>query len=100
MIISNKQVQTVLQSHNIYNNVRPVPLLEKTSSKKADLLVLSNRAQELNLIREQTLKSPEVRTDRVNELKKLIQDGRYDVPGTEVAQKMIDRSLVDELAGR
>ena len=99
MIISNSQVQTVLKA-NYTNYQKRAQVFEKAPLNKADVLVLSNRAKELGIAKEQVLKSPEVRADRINELKKLIQDGNYNVSGTEIAQKMINRSLVDELAGR
>ena len=100
MIISNKQVQTVLQLNQCYNYAKQPVVQEKQALKRGDVLVLSNRVQELNLIKEQVLKSPDVRADKVNELKQLIHNGTYNVSGSDIAQKMIERSLVDELAGR
>ncbi|TCL64805.1 FlgM family anti-sigma-28 factor [Hydrogenispora ethanolica] len=100
MIISNKQVQTVLQLNSCYHYSRRIAFADNSSMPRADVLLLSNKVQELNLIKEQVLKSPDIRADKVSELKELIQDGRYHVTGDEIAQKMINRSLVDELAGR
>ncbi len=100
MIISNKQVQTVLHLNQCYNYAKQPVAQEKPALKRGDVLVLSNRVQELNLIKEQVLKSPDVRADKVNELKQLVQNGAYNVSGSDIAQKMIERSLVDELAGR
>ena len=101
MIISNKQVQSILamdqvtgpkKKGNVVNNSNPV--------NKADSLVLSDRAQGLQFATEQVLKSPEVRAEKITELKKQIQDGTYHVSSSDIAQKMVGRSLVDEIAGR
>ena len=100
MIISNSQVQTVLKLNGLNNYQKRTQSYEKVPLNKADVLVLSNRAKELGVAKEQVLKSPDVRADRETNLKNLIQDGNYQISGTEIAQKMINRSLVDELAGR
>lgn len=100
MIISNKQVQNILQLERINSLKKKEPLKETTVVSKNDSLVLSGRAQELNFAKEQVLKSPAVRADKIHELKKQIEEGNYQVSGDEVAAKMIGRSLVDELTGR
>lgn len=100
MIISNKQVQNILQLERINSLKKKESLKETTVVGKNDSLVLSGRAQELNFAKEQVLKSPAVRADKIRELKKQIEEGNYQVSGDEVAAKMIGRSLVDELTGR
>lgn len=97
MIISTSQVQTVLKLQRAYKNNCKV---ETVSTPKADSLQLSNRAQEMKMAKEMVLKSPDLRADKVNELKKQIQAGKYQVSSEEIASKMVDRSLVDELARR
>ncbi len=100
MIISNKQVQNILQLERINSLKKKAALKETASAGKNDSLVLSGRAQELNFAKEQVLKSPEVRADKILELKKQIEEGNYQVTGNDIAAKMIGRSLVDELTGR
>lgn len=100
MIISNKQVQNILKLERINSLKKKEPLKEAAAVSKNDSLVLSGRAQELNFAKEQVLKSPEVRADKIRELKKQIEEGNYQVSWDEVAEKMIGRSLVDELTGR
>ncbi len=100
MIISNKQVQSILQLNNV-NEVKKKGYGVNTAPvNKSDSLVLSDHAQGLQFAKEQVLKSPEVRAEIISELKKRIQEGNYQVSGTDIAQKLISRSLVDELAGR
>mgnify|MGYP000853779822 CR=1 FL=1 len=100
MIISNKQVQNILQLERINSLKKKDALKETTAVSKNDSLVLSGRAQELNFAKEQVLKSPAVRADKIRELKSKIEAGKYQVSGEEVAAKLIGRSLVDELTGR
>ncbi len=100
MIISNKQVQNILQLERIDSLKKKTAVDGINATGKSDSLVLSGRAQELNFAKEQVLKSPEVRADKIRELKRKIEEGNYQVSGDEVATKIIGRSLVDELTGR
>ncbi|NLW47347.1 MAG: flagellar biosynthesis anti-sigma factor FlgM [Firmicutes bacterium] len=100
MIISNKQVQNILQLERLNSLKKKTALKESAASGKNDSLVLSGQAQVLNFAKEQVLKSPEVRADKILELKKQIELGNYQVSGNDIASKIIGRSLVDELTGR
>jgi negative regulator of flagellin synthesis FlgM len=100
MIISNKQVQSILQLNQLTEPKKKTGTTNTSSTSKEDTLVLSDHAQGLNFAKEQVLKSPEVRAERITELKKQIQDGTYQVSSSDIAQKMVGRSLVDEIAGR
>lgn len=100
MIISNKQLQSILQLNQITGTRKRSDYPDPASVNKSDSLVLSSKAQELQFVKEQVLKSPEIRAERISELKKRIQEGIYQVPSQDIALKMISRSLVDEIAGR
>jgi negative regulator of flagellin synthesis FlgM len=101
MIISNKQVQSILSLNQVTGAKKKANAVDNSASvSKPDSLVLSERAQGLQFATEQVLKSPEVRAERITELKKQIQDGTYQVSSSDIAQKMVGRSLVDEIAGR
>lgn len=99
MIISSSQVQNILKLQ--MNAYRQSGLqVEEVSASKGDTLVLSNTAQDMKLAGEVILKSPDVRADKVNKLKSQIAAGDYQISSSEIASKLVDRSLVDELAGR
>ena len=100
MIISNKQIQSILQLDRVSAPRKKAAPSETQSVKRSDSLVLSERAQELNFVKEQVLKSPDVRADKISELKNQIQEGSYQISSDDIAQKIIERSLADELAGR
>jgi negative regulator of flagellin synthesis FlgM len=98
MIISSQQVQNVMK---LQQNSQ----LKKKAGRiahelKPDKLELSNYAQEIQRTTDLVLKSPNIRADKIDELKKQIQAGDYHRTGAEIASKMVDRSLVDEFAGR
>lgn len=107
MIISDSQVQSILKwqaaayhqglgrqadSGTVIND-------RKTLAPK-DSLELSDRAREMGTIREKVLKSSENRADKINELKIQVRTGKYQVPARDIATKMMNRSLADELARR
>lgn len=107
MIISNSQVQCILkwqatayqQGLGTKTGSGSQINASKLSTLK-DSLELSGRAREMGSVKEKVLKSSEARADKINELKFQVQTGKYQVPAAEIATKMINRSLADELARR
>jgi flagellar biosynthesis anti-sigma factor FlgM len=98
MIVSSQQVQNAIKVQRHSQPKRKVSRID--SGLKPDKLELSNHAQELRRTTDLVLKSPDVRADKIDKLKKQIQAGGYHRTGAEIASKMVDRSLVDEFAGR
>lgn len=91
MIISNRQVHQVLESFGKRKSnkdkkqkAHPLPNKENNPIEAARIVIGS---------------SPEVREDRVKELRESISNDRYDRSGEEIADKMISRSLVDSILG-
>lgn len=66
-----------------------------SSSQGVDRVDLSSRSKELKKIEEVLASTPEVRTERVEALKKLIEEGRYEVDPTSLAEKMIREGLFE-----
>ena len=62
----------------------------------ADRVELSGAAKALQQARQLLAASPEVRLEKVTELKGLIQQGGYNVRGEAVAAKMIEQGLFDQ----
>jgi flagellar biosynthesis anti-sigma factor FlgM len=98
MIVSGQQVQKILKTQQTAPSKNKVGRVNFET--KVDKLELSSRAQELKKTNDFVLKSPDIRADKINELKKLINAGAYHRSGAEIAEKMVDRSLADEFAGR
>lgn len=59
--------------------------------KEKDSLAISDVAKELQIAKKAIKNTPDIRYDKVNDIKKRIQSGTYNVTAKEVADKMIDR---------
>ena len=105
MIISHNQVEAVL---NLYkatslsdtkNKVRDKESPKPTGGcvGKPDQITLSDEFLEYRIAREALSRVPEVREQKVAEIKKMIQEGNYIIDGTKVAEKIVERHIVDRL---
>lgn len=97
MIISNQQVQSILKHYGVSGGRKTAYSNPVAPSNRQDKLELSPQAQEMTAIRQKIAALPDVRQSRVDELKAEIQSGNYQVDSMAVAQKMLERSLVDEI---
>jgi negative regulator of flagellin synthesis FlgM len=99
MIISGKQVQSVLQTYADQNKVLKNKS-EKTEfipRQKQDEVILSTGAQEFGQILQNLKDISDVREDKVQELSAQVANGTYHVEAKDIADKMIGRALVDSL---
>ncbi len=72
-----------------------VPQSPETTSQQTDKVDLSDQSKEMKKIYNVQQMAPDIRTDRVNEVKKLIEENRYQVDSKAVADKMIKESIFD-----
>ena len=63
-----------------------------------DRLELSTDTRKIESYQKIAQEAPEVRTERVNELKEKVDTQTYDIKAEEVAESLITGSIVDELA--
>ena len=68
---------------------------QKTQSPQTDRVDLSDQSKEMKKIYAAQQMAPDIRTDRVNEVKKLIEENRYQVDSKTVAEKMIQESIFE-----
>jgi negative regulator of flagellin synthesis FlgM len=59
---------------------------------------LSTKARDIQQLRDAVNQLPDVREDKVRELKDKVDKGAYDVNGQKIAEKMVSESLLDILA--
>jgi len=64
---------------------------------KADTVVLSDAAKRIQEAQSQIQAIPDVRTDKVADLKARIENGTYEIKSEEIAEKMIRESLIGDL---
>lgn len=68
----------------------------KESSGQDAIVQLSSASKEVQRIRDVIASEPDVRADKVAELKERIQSGQYEIDHDAVAEKMVDE-LIDKL---
>lgn len=97
MIISNKQIQSVLkvysEQNNAAKNVKPV---KAQPIQGADQVILSSGVQEFGHVLQRAVAMSDVRPEKVKELSKKIQDGTYQVDSRRIAEKMIGRTIANK----
>ena len=67
----------------------------ETTSQQTDKVDLSDQSKEMKKIYTAQQMAPDIRTDRVNEVKQLIDQNRYQVDSNAVAEKMIRESIFE-----
>jgi len=70
---------------------------ETARASKGDGVELSREAQQVKALRDKVSQAPEVRQERIEELRKQIQAGTYRPDGKEIAAKMLKARVFDEL---
>ncbi len=66
----------------------------KNQESLVDKVELSIQSQEIKKLNDALEMTPDVRADRVAELKKLVRENRYQVDSEALAEKMIDQSII------
>ncbi len=74
---------------------QPGPQEMKKQESLVDKVELSDRSREMQKINDVLETTPDVRAERVAELKKAVQEGRYQVDSEAVADKMVNESIID-----
>ena len=87
---STQRQSSVRVVGNLKQRSAPQPAVEMM--ERADPVGLSERAQELARAQQAVDAAPDVRSDKVAELKKRIEEGAYDVPAELLADKMLETS--------
>lgn len=67
----------------------------KDPSSSSDRVELSVQSKELQKIHDLLQKTPDVRSERVSNLKESIQEGRYQVDSEGLARKMIKEGILE-----
>ncbi len=103
MKISQKQIQDLLKT---YSQRAPEKVGSETTSKNreavkengpVDKVTVSDQAREARKVKEVISKLPEVRTDKVEELKKQVAEGAYKPKSEDIAEKLLGRILGDRV---
>jgi len=87
-------VPKVTEIYNRQNKVGKISKTYPTASKK-DVAAISNEAKDFQLAMKSVREVPDIRQDKVKELKKRYESGNYNVSGREIAESII-RSVFDK----
>ena len=86
------------------NNINDKLKAENTSEKaeknvaKTDTVNISDAAKEIQEVRKELDNIPDVRADKVEQLKNQIENGTYEIKSEEIAEKMLKDSLLNDLS--
>ncbi|MGB4303379.1 MAG: flagellar biosynthesis anti-sigma factor FlgM [Syntrophomonadaceae bacterium] len=97
MIISKAQVQNLLQVYNKNKNVNRADSVPAAKSVKRDALAISDESRIKQKAMQAIRQAEDVRMEKVEELRESISMGTYTLSEDQVAEKMIERAIVDRL---
>jgi len=81
----------------VYDRQKNIGKVEKASgisSKKKDVVSISNQAKDFQTVLKALKEVPDVRQDKVMELSEKLESGKYDVKGRDVAERIL-KSIMD-----
>lgn len=86
------RIEAYSQIQQMYNASKPAakPTVASGASFK-DKLNISSAGKDMQVARDALAKTPDVRADKVNELKNAIANGTYNVSGEDFADKLLER---------
>ncbi|NMA01083.1 MAG: flagellar biosynthesis anti-sigma factor FlgM [Clostridia bacterium] len=93
-----------MKIHNIpgvmkaYNQKKVHSTHKPESIGKKDEMSISNEAQVMSKIMQRVKETPDIREERVNELKQQIKQGTYSVSADNVAEKLLKGALFSKKA--
>ena len=98
MIISKTQVQNLLKVYEKNIITQPTAKIEKVGSiMKKDEVSISDDSKLRQRIIQAMSQADEIRQVKVEELQKQYAEGNYKVDSDQVAEKILQRVIIDEL---
>ena len=87
-IQGNPNIQKIMKAYG-----KTTPKAQKTEGKKfeEDKIEISSQAREIQVAMKALKELPEVREDKVNEIRAQIKDGTYKPSAEDVAEKLLER---------
>lgn len=91
-INNNPNINKILKKYK--TNSKKVNKASKANMKK-DQLSISNDARDFQVAMKAVRNTPELRQDKVDEIKQKIKDGKYNPSAKDVAKKMINQAKIN-----
>lgn len=83
------RIDAINRVYDAYNSKSKVSAVKTNKSDSQDQVAFSTQAKDFATIKKMLKDVPEVRQERVDELKEQINNGTYNVSSNEVAQKIL-----------
>lgn len=80
----------------VYNNMTTNKVNVNKNRKEKDKIDLSERAKDYQFAMNKIKEIPDIRMDKVNELKEQVQSGNYNVEGKKIVEKMFESINFDK----
>ncbi len=86
------RIESYSNIQQLYNLSKPANTAKPAASADfRDKLNISSAGKDLTIAKQAVSESPDVRADRVSELKSAIDNGTYDVSGQDFADKIMEK---------
>ncbi len=95
--VSSQMVQQYQKNDNYVANTEK-PAANATTTKTGEKVDLSTQAKDIQLAKNALSQLPDVREQKVQEIKSQVENGKYNVSGEKIAGKMVGESIVDLFA--
>ena len=93
MKIFGNRIENILNIYRKSGNTKKVNKTQQT--KKPDQVNISNTARDCQFAINEVKKLPEIRTEKVEEIKRQIQTGTYEINADKIAEKIIESVNID-----
>ena len=93
MKINNNNISKMLSAYNKQSlNTSKLKENESTRLKRKDEINISDEAKEIQSLMKKLKDMPEVRQEKINEIKEKINSGNYEIDPEKIAEKMLLRN--------
>ena len=90
------QIEAYVNQVNDKNKVDPSDKQPEKGAAKTDTVVISDAAKRIQEIRNQLDEIPDVREDKVAQLRNQIENGTYKINADKIAEKIIQEGLIND----
>lgn len=88
------KINGIIRTYDNYKEQLTPSVQKSTQVKSKDQVVFSENAKDFTTIYQKLSDVPEVRQDKVDQIKKSMEEGSYNVSSREVAQKILSQNKV------
>jgi len=86
-MLSSQQVDSILHLYLASVQRKKTEVVKSAISSRTESVNMTGTKQEMRILREEVMKSPDIRTDKIFDLRQRIRDNSYEIAGDEIASK-------------